>query len=278
MRLRTRYMLVISLAWMCMAPATMAQQAPCTTCQQPGCGCAGHPQDCGCHKLLQQVPPNPLAPGRPSPPPCCADGFCYPNYTTWGHYATRWRRWPIEAAGPDAGAPRPLGPDLSPYSPPTMEEEDRRAPPPSAPRERVIERGGAPIQGAPAGRPGAPAEGEAAPQTPAGPAEEAPASNDYPFGLPSENIPSVPSLPSAPAVPSTTPQAPPTNDDGLPPLDEPFSDSDAPPRPPFAVPTLERRPAVQSNSQSKSGLPQRQVAPQEDPPPAPPVSLANLTR
>src|SRR5687767_12780157 len=98
----------------------------CQSCQTCGCGPHGHANGCCCKAILNQVPPNPLAPGRPTRPPCCADGYAYPNYMTWGHYSTRWRRWPSEIATtttPTGGpTPRPLGRDLRPYVPLPPEE------------------------------------------------------------------------------------------------------------------------------------------------------------
>jgi hypothetical protein len=29
----------------------------------------------------------------PTPPPCAADGICYPNTGGWGYYPARWRKW-----------------------------------------------------------------------------------------------------------------------------------------------------------------------------------------
>lgn len=71
---------------------------------------------------------------RPSPPPYCADGKCYPKTSTWGYYQGRWRRWPELKAAPTEAEPTPaelLGPDLPPYEAPSPEYEDRAAPPPT---------------------------------------------------------------------------------------------------------------------------------------------------
>ena len=75
---------------------------------------------------------------RPTPPPCCADGRCYPNPLTFGWYETRWRRWPVECmepipAGQQIPGTQPIE-GIPTFEPPTPEEEDRKAPPPTAPR------------------------------------------------------------------------------------------------------------------------------------------------
>jgi hypothetical protein len=75
---------------------------------------------------------------RPTPPPCCADGHCFANSVTYGWYETRWRRWPLEV--PEAVTGTQLTPTAQPsgeiptYDIPPAEEEDRKAPPPTAPR------------------------------------------------------------------------------------------------------------------------------------------------
>jgi hypothetical protein len=145
-----------------------------TLCWLAGEAIAAGPQQCR-EGLCHTHPPNPIAPGRPSPPPCCADGVCYPNYMTWGHYATRWRRWPIEYPTPlpeELRPAPPLGPDMLPFEPPSAEEEDQRAPPPTAPRGEApaAPAGEAPAEppaGAPAGQPAErPATAPLGPPTP----------------------------------------------------------------------------------------------------------------
>ena len=37
---------------------------------------------------------SPLPIDPPTPPPCAADGTCYPNTGEWGYYPSRWRPWP----------------------------------------------------------------------------------------------------------------------------------------------------------------------------------------
>src|SRR6187455_2689056 len=105
----------------------------------------------GCVGTAAAAPP-PL--DRPSPPPCCADGHCFANSVTYGWYETRWRRWPCECGEAVPGsqltpAAKPSG-DLPAYDIPPAEEEDRRAPLPTAPRgEDQTQRG--PASGGTAG-------------------------------------------------------------------------------------------------------------------------------
>jgi hypothetical protein len=79
---------------------------------------------------------------RPTPPPCCADGHGYASPCTYGFYATRWRRWPIECMDQmpsrQFGPTRPQNLGLQPYEPPKAEDEDRRAPPPTTPPEEPM--------------------------------------------------------------------------------------------------------------------------------------------
>jgi len=76
---------------------------------------------------------------RPTPPPCAADGTCYPNPGEWGYYQVRWRTWPGVALEPTpAGEPTPeeqLGPELSPHETPPAEVEDVQAPPGTTKRQ-----------------------------------------------------------------------------------------------------------------------------------------------
>ena len=158
---------------------------------------------------------------RPTPPPCCADGLCYPNPTTWGVYPTRWRRWPgvVDAALEPSPAPEPgeLGPEVPSYEPPPAEEEDRRAPPPTQRR-----------------RPAAPpAEEEAGPGGP-------PEGED---GAPSFESPSF-DRPSLEERPAETPGIPTFPWDQPAPEAEPTSDADPPPAPPFA--SFRQKPSVPS--------------------------------
>ena len=125
-------------------------------------------------------PPVPI--DRPTPPPCAADGICYPNINEWGYYPGRWRRWPGHELVPTPAEPAPadrLGPDLAPYEVPSPEKEDERAPPASTKRETT----------APAGEP----SGDAS----------------APEGLDTPTSPSYPSPLSQPAEPTTDLDPPP---------------------------------------------------------------------
>ncbi len=274
-----RLVIVISMVVLLSSATSICQAVPqgtpcnCQSCKSHGCTYQGHAQGCCCESILKQAPSNPLAPGRPSPPPCCADGFAYANYTTWGHYPTRWRHWPIHMAAtmPGAGQTLPqLGPDVPTYQPLPPEEEDRRAPPPTTPREEATPRA-------------APAEqdGEsAAPPDNRAPAK--PESDELPdsfFGLPSLDV-----SPSDSSTPSTTPLTPPPGTQDTPntlplPSADPFGD-DVPPAPPFATPRLQG-PVIRSASQPVQPAikqPVKQAEPQDDPPPALPSSLASVAR
>lgn len=185
---------------------------------------------------------------RPSPPPCCADGLCYPNPTTFGWYATRWRRWPTETLEPiPAGAMPPAGlKDIEPYSPPGKEEEDRRAP-------------------APTRKPEAAAEAEAT----------------SPAGAPAAETPS-----TTPLAPPTTPVAPPgggvTEPPGKMPWENgaPTGDWDPPPAPPFGRPSIVEAPAIRAAGRPVSAPAHRRAvrarpAASHDPPPPFPLAMSN---
>lgn len=190
---------------------------------------------------------------RPSPPPCCADGVCYPN-GTWGVYPTRWRRWPTEPSAaleptPERPQPRDLGPDVPPYQTPTPEEEDRRAPPPTRRPEGV--------EAAEEGDDVAPGATPTSPTTPTTPpVGPVPDGSGGPRSLqgPMESAPSMP-------------------------WDEPTSSNDPPPAPPFAA-----RQASQTNAPARPA-PNQATGPRvpvlrpadasADPPPALPLALSN---
>jgi hypothetical protein len=307
MRLKTAIALsvVIGCAW-CASNAA-AQPAPCEACEScdpspcetcdscnpAPCGCAGHGSGCCCNGICSQAPPNPLAPGRPSPPPCCADGICYPNYETWGHYKTRWRPWPIQLAATAPGAPTAppaARPDAPPYEVLPPEEEDRPAPRPSVTR-------GKPVEIAP--RREAPQEGdrESAPTTPSPTAPTPPqdtSGTELPsedlFGLPPEETgpggTTPPASPGAPfdETPGTTPLTPPDGGESAPgaaPLGEPMGDHDLPPAPPFAASRRAAKTALPaSNQRPAAAAPKRDAhaAPRDDPPPALPSALASVSR
>src|SRR6516165_6695603 len=76
----------------------------------------------------------PLPIDRPTPPPCAADGTCYPNEGTWGWYPCKWRRWPGEVLEPTPAGAQPTPAELQkgglgPFEAPTPEREDTQAPP-----------------------------------------------------------------------------------------------------------------------------------------------------
>lgn len=69
----------------------------------------------------------------PTPPPCSAEGGCYPNRRTFGYYKTSWNRWPGDYDEPASSpAERTI---LDPTIIPKATEEDRAAPPPSEPKD-----------------------------------------------------------------------------------------------------------------------------------------------
>lgn len=83
----------------------------------------------------------------PTPPPCAADGICYPNTVRWGYYPVRWRSWPGTQLEPTpAKSPTEAGrisSELGPAEPPPADVEDAAAPPSSArPRDDGTKRGG----------------------------------------------------------------------------------------------------------------------------------------
>lgn len=201
---------------------------------------------------------------RPTPPPCCADGICYPNPVTWGWYETRWRRWPTEDLQPTPAAPVPaeqVGPDIMPYETPTPEEEDRRAPPPSK---------------SPAD------EQEAEPETPATTPVRPPT------GIGTEPAPS--GEPTSPPTvrPFSSPLAPPTPPSAAPGTrmpwengEEPTGDWDPPPAPPTMTAAARERSSMPA---SALPAPPRPTGPQQqpgsngsDPPPSLPISLASAS-
>ena len=180
---------------------------------------------------------------RPTPPPCCADGVCYPNPTTWGVYPTRWRRWPGVTDAPlepsPAPAPGELGPEVPPYEAPPAEEEERRAPPPTQQR-RPVE---------------APPEGEAAPGT-------------HPTTPPEGATP-----PTGPFDLGPTMEESPTDEDSLRMPWDPQTDVDPPPALPFAsihaAPAVRRIQQPAAHTLLKPAAARRASGPNDPPPPLP---------
>ncbi len=76
----------------------------------------------------------------PTPPPCAADGTCYPNTGEWGYYPARWRTWPGDQLEPTPSkspteAEGQVSPELSHSETPPPDLEDAAAPPSSPKRE-----------------------------------------------------------------------------------------------------------------------------------------------
>ena len=219
---------------------------------------------------------------RPTPPACCADGYCYPNPTTFGVYQRRWRRWPTEALEPTpAGVTPPsrLVPDIPPFDLPRPEEEDRRAPPPTQPPEPAEQEEGEPAPGTeiPRAAPVAPPGGGTAPPTRMLPFENDALENELtplPFGEPA--------IPAPAPLPFGEPAAQPP---AVQPFLPPTGDLDPPPAPRFGSPSRAVVTAANASATGAAARPaahlERPVAqptqrkPSHDPPPPLPLSLAN---
>jgi hypothetical protein len=167
----------------------------------------------------------------PTPPPCAADGTCYPNECTWGWYPCRWRKWPGEELEPTPAGAQPTpaelkGSGLNPYETPTPEHEDTQAPP------STIKKPEGSSSVAPAGEPPAPPEG-AAPSRPLPPSGSPAGPSGPPQTAPTRGY-STPSYP--------TPYRPtPSNPAGA---RQPTSDADPPPALPRQLSAAWRSPAV----------------------------------
>jgi hypothetical protein len=209
---------------------------------------------------------------RPTPPPCCADGICYPNPTTWGVYGTRWRRWPTDTSQlvPAAPAPvRDLGPDIPAYETPRAEDEDRRAPP------RTV----TPAEEAEAAEPGT------APLTPSGEGglETPPTTPLTPQTSPLTPQTSPLAPPGTPLTPEPSPLAPPTRMPWEEDATGPTGDWDPPPSLPTATAaTSAPQGSLRTMRQTEQAAPRIPTsrprhAPSNDPPPSLPVSLASAT-
>ena len=80
----------------------------------------------------------------PTPPPCAADGTCYPKTGEWGYYQGRWRTWPgVNLEPTPAKSPTEadgqVSPELGHAETPPAELEDAAAPPSSPRREEPAE-------------------------------------------------------------------------------------------------------------------------------------------
>ncbi len=127
----------------------------------------------------------------PLPPPCSAEGGCYPKRDTWGYYPTQWSTWPTDYG--DAASESQGGrTNLPSVIVPKAAQEDKAAPAPSEPKpdDASMDSGGGtreldlpslpplPAQPGPQGQ-GAPGQPFAPPQQPGGNQRE-----DAPPGLP----------------------------------------------------------------------------------------------
>lgn len=122
-----------------------------------------------------------FGPDRPTPPPCSAEGGCYPKRSEWGYYEGRWRRWPGDY---DEAFPTPADGGksvLDPVEPIAPELEDQQAPPPSKTEESENAKAADAVQVElpPIPQPGAPRQQDSEPSLP-----EAPETDDAPPGLP----------------------------------------------------------------------------------------------
>src|SRR4051812_19396853 len=229
---------------------------------------------------------------RPTPPPCCADGQCFASPLTYGYYDTRWRRWPLESlaqasAQKPAALPAPLQNEVGPFVRPPAEQEDRKAPPPSAPTGEQTPAGA--TGGAPR-TPGAPSGPTPPPGFQQPPGTGAPAAQPRgATGYPSTGLPTPPqAAPVAPPAgqgtqPSTQPLYKSVSPDS--PLNRsgsgPMGDSDPPPALPFGPALVAPEQPTRDVSQQPTVVPRRSPSvkpvdvPSNDPPPAPPIALAS---
>lgn len=216
---------------------------------------------------------------RPTPPPCAADGQCLASPTTFGYYDTRWRRWPQEtmakASKAKAAVATPSQEDVSPFVPPPMEQEDRKAPPPSVPTgEAPTQPGSSGAQSFPSG-PGAPTGQQGGQQ-----------STGHGFPMQPQTTPMTPPQgpPGQPTQPNTAPtyrsvpSTSPLNRSGT----SPMGEADPPPSLPFG-PTLvspgqaprevsQQRPVVVPAAGPAASP---AASPSHDPPPPLPIALAS---
>jgi hypothetical protein len=213
----------------------------------------------GLSNVSSALPP---CPDRPTPPPCCADGHGLTRTQTFGVYETIWRQWPIQNLGP--GAPQTgeqqLKNAVPRFEPPAAEEEDRKAPPPTNPPE-------APPSRVPVGT-----------NTAAPGSETKTAPNAPPTRLPGETT-----EPTGPrrTLPPYEPQGPGGNRQNN---TGPTGEYDPPPTLPFGPGPIQnvspvreaiRLPALPPRVDRQS--PSEKTNSSDDPPPALPSTLANLS-
>jgi hypothetical protein len=110
---------------------------------------------CGAADFAAGRSPIPMDP--PTPPPCAADGTCYPRTAEWGYYPVRWRAWPGAGMQPTSDiSPTPadqrrVSDELGHSEPPPADLEDAAAPPSSPKRQAPPLESPEPPSGAPAG-------------------------------------------------------------------------------------------------------------------------------
>jgi hypothetical protein len=215
---------------------------------------------------------------RPTPPPCCADGHCFANSVTYGWYETRWRRWPCECGEAIPGGqltpatpPTPRPGELPAYDVPTAEEEDRRAPLPTAPRgEDQSIRG--PATNGPAGPGASPSSG-----APGQPGAQPPVGPFGPLGKPAGES----TTPRRSGLPAYEPRGAGSESIHTTPSG-PSSELDPPPALPFGTPAIIQPSPIREANQRPTA-PVRQTAPAaaavpgDDPPPSLPAALAAVT-
>jgi hypothetical protein len=117
----------------------------------------------------------------PLPPPCAAEGGCYPKRDTWGYYPNQWNRWPTDYGDDVSAAPGEKS-VLPSVIVPTPALEDKAAPAPSEPKPEdagMAPGGGARELDLPSlpplpGAPGVPGQPVAPPQPGANQPEDAP--------------------------------------------------------------------------------------------------------
>jgi hypothetical protein len=213
--------------------------------------------------LAEGASPIPL--DRPTPPPCAADGTCYPNENTWGWYPCRWRKWPGEELVPTPAGVQPtpadrMGTDLKPYETPTPEQEDAQAPPSTTKKN---ESG---TTSTPEGAQTTPSDEERATSRPSPTSGQPPASN-----RPSPPAPATPyqATPNYPTPNYPTPNRPkPTSSSGV---KSNTSDADPPPSLPWKMTPPTNR-AAMAESIPRTKLQERAAVTRppsaNDPPPS----------
>jgi hypothetical protein len=151
-----------------------------------------------CWTIGVAVGRSPLPLDPPTPPPCAADGTCYPNTGEWGYYPSRWRPWPGDQLEPTPSGAEPtpaeqrVSPELGPSETPPAELEDA-TPPPSSPKRESKAAAPESDKAAPKG------DGTSLPDVPLPDDETPPAS---PLTDPTGDVDPPPALPFAVSTPS----------------------------------------------------------------------------